>query len=285
MNILVLGATGLIGSAIYGHLKKKHNLFGTFNDKKKIKKIKYKKDKLFYFDALNKQNLINIINKTNPEIVINCIGVTKHIKGISKKKFLIINSVFPHFAKEISNNKSAKFIQISTDCIFNGKKGNYNEQSKPNASDIYGISKALGEINDKNNLTIRTSTIGHELFTCYGLLEWFLNQKSSCNGYSKAIFNGFPSSYFAKIIEKILLKKKISGILHVSGVKINKYTLLKKIKRIYKKDIVIKKNTAIKIDRSLNNKLLKYYFPKEKTNWDNLIKYMKNEHRKNSFKN
>ena len=282
MNILILGATGLIGSSLYAHLSHKHNVFGTYNDKKKIKKIKYTKHKFFHFDALNIKKLTNLIDKTNPKIVINCIGVTKHIKGVSKKKILAINSKFPHHAKDISNYRSAKFIQISTDCVFNGKKGNYNENSKPNASDFYGISKASGEINDKDNLTVRTSTIGYELFTNYGLLEWFLKQNSTCYGYSNAIFNGFPTFYFAKILEKIIVKK-ITGILHVSGSKIDKYTLLKKIKKIYNKNIVIKKNTIIKIDRSLNNKLLKSYFP-EKKNWDDHIKDMKNEYRKNPLK-
>ncbi len=282
MNILILGATGLIGSSLYAHLSLKHNVFGTYSNKKKIKKIKYFKDNIFYFDALNKKKLAGLIDQTKPKIVINCIGVTKHIRGLSKKKIIAINSLFPHYAKEISNYRSAKFIQISTDCVFNGKKGNYHEYSKPNASDFYGISKASGEINDKKNLTIRTSTIGHELLTKYGLLEWFLKQNSFCYGYSKAIFNGFPTSHFAKILEKIILKN-ITGILNVSGFKIDKYTLLKKIKKIYNKKILIKKDTSIKINRSLNNKLLKSYFP-EKKNWDKLIKDMKNEYRKNPLK-
>jgi len=87
MNILILGATGLIGSSLYAHLSHKHNVFGTYNDKKKIKKIKYTKHKFFHFDALNIKKLTNLIDKTNPKIVINCIGVTKHIKGLVKKKF------------------------------------------------------------------------------------------------------------------------------------------------------------------------------------------------------
>lgn len=286
MNILILGSTGLIGSSLYFHLSCNHNVFGTFNNKekiKKIKKIKFIKKKLFHFDASNKKKLANLIDKTSPKIVINCIGITKHVKGVTKKKILSINSLFPHYAKNISNYKSAKFIQISTDCVFNGKKGNYKEYSKPNAVDLYGISKARGEINDKTNLTIRTSTFGHELFTNYGLLNWFLGQNSICSGYSKAKFNGFPTFYFAKILEKIILKN-ITGILHISGTKIDKYTLLKKINKIYKKNIIIKKNLSVKIDRSLNNKLLKSYLPIKKNNWTNLIKNMKNEFRKNTFK-
>ena len=178
----------------------------------------------------------------------------------------------------------AKFIQISTDCVFNGDKGNYQEKSIPNANDVYGKSKAAGEINDKINLTLRTSTIGHELFTKHGLLEWFLSQNLICYGYSRAIFNGFPTSHFAQILSKII-KKDITGLLNVSGFKINKFVLLKKIKKIYKKNIIIKKNTSIKINRSLNNHLLNKYFPKIEKNWDKLLKRMKNERRENPLKN
>ena len=82
MNILILGATGLIGSSLYAHLSLRQNVFGTYFNKKKIKKIKHLKDNIFYFDALNKKKLASLIDKTNPKIVINCIGVTKHIKGL-----------------------------------------------------------------------------------------------------------------------------------------------------------------------------------------------------------
>ena len=132
-------------------------------------------------------------------------------------------------------------------------------------------------------MTIRTSTIGHELFTNNGLLQWFLNQDVVCDGYSRAIFNGFPTFYFAKLLEKILLRN-ITGILHVSGDKINKYKLLKKINNVYKKNIVIRNNSTVKINRSLNNKLFKSYFPNDNKNWDSLIKDMKKEHGKSKFK-
>ena len=284
MKILILGATGLIGSEVYRKLSIKNNVYGTYCDKIKIKKINYNKKKLLHFDVLNKAKLFKIIDKIKPNIVINCIGITKHIKKVNKEKVFLINAKFPHYAKKISNQKLAKFIQISTDCVFNGDEGNYKENSKPNASDIYGKSKAAGEINDKINLTLRTSTIGHELFTKHGLLEWFLSQNLICFGYSRAIFNGFPTSHFAQILSKII-KKDITGLLNVSGFKINKFVLLKKIKKIYKKNIIIKKNTSIKINRSLNNHLLNKYFPKIEKNWDKLLKRMKNERRENPLKN
>lgn len=284
MNILVLGATGLIGSQVYRVLSKKNKVYGTYNNNNKIKKIKYNKSKLFYFNASYKKNLIKIIDKIKPDLVINCIGITKHIKNVNKNKIFKVNGSFPHQAKKISNERNAKFIQISTDCVFDGKRGNYKETSKPNANDLYGKSKASGEINDNFNLTLRTSTIGHEFHTKYGLLEWFLSQKIYCNGYSKAVFNGFPTFYFAKILQKIILKKDLNGLMHVSGDKINKYKLLKKINNVYKKNIVIRKDSTVKINRSLNNKLFKSYFPKDSKNWDSLIKDMKKEHGKSKFK-
>jgi len=285
MNILVLGATGLIGNQVFKHLSKKNKVYGTYNNKKKIKKITFNKDRLIYFNALYKTSLGKILIKSNPKVVINCIGVTKHIKETNKKNIYRINGEFPHYAKEKSNIKSAKFIQISTDCVFDGRHGNYTENSEPNAKDFYGKSKAQGEINDNVNLTLRTSTIGHELFTKYGLLEWFLDQNSSCEGYSKAIFNGLKTINFAKILEN-LIKKKITGLINVSGIQINKYELLKKIKKIYKKKIIIKKNNTFKINRTLNNKLLRKLLPNiKKKNWNKLIRQMKNENAKSFSKN
>ena len=170
---------------------------------------------------------------------------------------------------------NCKFIQISTDCVFDGDKGNYRETDKPNAVDDYGISKAQGEIVDKINLTVRTSTIGHEIETKNGLLEWFLSQKGFCYGYKRAIFNGFPTFYFAKVLFSILLKKqKLTGILHITGYKINKYNLLKKIKKAYTKKILIKSKSEFKINRSLNNEKFKKIC-KDIPKWDSLVFKMK----------
>lgn len=218
--------------------------------------------------------LKSIVKDIRPNIVINCIGLTKHLYVRSDKKITKINSDFPHYAKKISNKFNAKFVQISTDCVFNGKKGNYHERDRPNAKDLYGISKAAGEIYDDFNLTIRTSTIGHEIKTQYGLLEWFLSIKNSCQGFSRAYFNGLPTYYLSKVLLVLLYKFDVTGLLHVSGTKINKYNLLNKINKIYNKKIIINKNSDFKIDRTLNNSKLKKYI-KHIPNWNNLISGMK----------
>lgn len=278
MRILILGCTGLIGRALFQHFNSvdKMIVFGTYNNSTIEKKFK---NKVFKFNALNREKLNSIIKKTRPNIVINCIGITKHIKQKNQRKITTINSTFPHYAKKVSNNFLAKFVQISTDCVFDGNKGNYTEKSKPNAKDIYGISKAKGEINDNNNLTIRTSTIGHEKFTRYGLLEWFLSQGKECHGFTGAYFNGFPTFYFAKLLE-VILRKNLDGLIHVTGKKISKYELLKIIKDIYKKKIFIKKDKNFKIDRTLDNQKLTNIIGNVNKKWKILIKGMHNDFKK-----
>ena len=279
MKILILGCTGMIGSSIFNqsNLDKNFISFGTYKDKKKINFLKDKK--LIYFNIARKEKLKIIIENIRPNIVINCIGLTKHITGKNKKNFLNINSKFPHYGKKISNKYNAKFIQISTDCVFDGKIGKYNEKSQPNAKDMYGLSKALGEINDNFNLTIRTSTIGHEINSKYGLLEWFLSLKKNCQGYTNAYFNGLPTYYLSKILLKILSKYNLSGLIHISGIKISKYHLLKKINKIYDKKIKIIPDNTIRIDRTLDNSKLKKII-KFTPRWGQLISKMKQDHEK-----
>lgn len=280
MKILILGCSGMIGSEIFKQAYKYKNIsvFGTYKTKKKIKFLD--KKNLVFFDIENKKKLVSILKKVKPNILINATGITKHIKNKSKKEIFKINSKFPHYAKKIANSYNCKVIQISTDCVFNGSDGNYKENSKTNATDIYGISKIKGEIIDKKNLTVRTSTIGHEINSKNGLLEWFLSQKKCCYGYNYAVFNGFPTYYFAKLLLFILLKKQnLVGLLHISGNNINKYELLKKLKKIYKKKIVIKKSSNYRIDRSLNNYKFKKYY-KRIANWNTLILNMKKNYEK-----
>ena len=187
----------MIGNAIFKEaLKlKKYEVLGTYRNLKKKKNIF--NTNLVYFNAYKKSRLKSIIRKYKPDLLINAIGITKHIKN-KKKNIYLINSTFPHYAKKIANNNNCKFIQISTDCIFDGNKGNYKELDKPNAIDDYGISKARGEIVDKINLTVRTSTIGHEIETKNGLLEWFLSQKGFVMDTKKQYLMDFQHSILPK---------------------------------------------------------------------------------------
>ena len=145
-------------------------------------------------------------------------------------------------------------IHISTDCVFNGIKGNYTEKDFADADDLYGRSKFLGEVDYPHCLTLRTSIIGHELKGGLGLVEWFMAQPGPVEGFTKAIFSGFPTVEIANIIgNHAIPHPQLSGLYQVSADPISKYDLLKLIAGQYGRQIAIEPSAELKIDRSLNS--------------------------------
>ena len=258
MKIIVLGVNGMIGSSVFIELSKNFNLevLGTLRsvDFKSYFDSNLNKN-ILYFEELNNINLL--LDKHKPNIIINCIGITKHVGGIDNiQNSIFVNSIFPHNLKDVCKNKNIRLIHISTDCVKKKKKGNYKDYDNSDCLDLYGKSKALGEINDDNSVTIRTSTIGHELNSNLGLLEWFLSQKEECEGYKNAIFSGLTNIELSRVImNKIIPNKNLTGIYNVGGKIINKFSLLEIIKNVYKKKINIKVKKEFVIDRSLNSNL------------------------------
>lgn len=280
-----MGATGLIGSNIFRYLSSNtfHNVFGSIRNLEDIRHFsdRYQSNLYPHINIDNSADVLNIFEKVKPEIVINCIGLTKHIAEASDPiKMIELNSTWPHRLAKICSNYGAKLIHISTDCVFLGSKGNYLELDVPDACDWYGRTKILGEVDYGGHLTLRTSTIGHELHTKYGLLEWFLAQDKECVGFSKAVFSGLPSVVFAEVIEKFVLTNAgLRGLYQVSADPINKFDLLKLIAAVYGKKIMIQQDHEFTIDRSLNHEKFKAatgYIP---TTWPELIESMYQDHR------
>ena len=275
MNILVLGATGLIGRAIKKILDQEqdYNVIGTFNNNKFIDN-----KRLINFNVFNDRDLDTFIKKLNPDFIINCIGITKHLSlKYNDNEYMEVNANFPKKLSLIAFKNNSKFIQISTDCIYSGKKGNYKENDVSDANDIYGISKSIGEKIHPSSLILRTSTVGREIGTKYGLIEWFLSQDKECEGYQGAIFSGITNIELGKILKKYIISKEdCSGTFNISSSPINKYEFLKKLALFYKKDIKIYKNNVIKIDRSLSNSLFKNKFGYVPKSWDLMLSEMDN---------
>ncbi len=284
MKIYILGASGMLGSKLFEEfLNSKHNVRGSLRVLPK-KFLRYKNNIDLNIDVNDIFKLKKIIIKFNPDVIINCIGAIKQkIKSLDEKNIFYLNSVFPHEIYKISNLTRSRLIHFSTDCVFDGKKGNYKDESKKNAKDLYGISKSFGELYEKNALTIRTSIIGHELNSKNSLLEWFLSlKKKNCHGYSSAYFSGLPTIEIYNFIEKFVLKnKEISGTYNLSSSKISKYHLLKIISKIYSKKIRIIRNNKLRIDRSLNSKKIKSLVNYKCPSWNKLIKNMYINHKKN----
>lgn len=280
MKIIVLGVSGLIGNEIFRFLSHNSNwdVYGTLRNLENglIFPTSLKENLLHSPNLLNDNELTNFLKGSKPDVIINAVGITKHkLKPGDILEIIPINSLFPHRLAKICDSLSIRLIHISTDCVFSGNKGNYLESDLTDATDIYGKSKALGELKNISSLTLRTSTIGYEINSTFGLLNWFLSQKETCKGYSKAIFSGFPASYFASILQRYVIPNgNLRGLYNVASEPISKFDLLKNIADIYELDIRIEKNDSFEIDRSLNadlfNKLTGFVSPK----WPELIKFM-----------
>jgi dTDP-4-dehydrorhamnose reductase len=235
-------------------------------------------------DAHDSNKLKNLFDSLRPDVVINCIGITKHVSGSDQPlKAIELNALFPHRIAELCEDFRSRLIQISTDCVFSGQRGNYSELDTPDAVDIYGRSKALGEVLYGNSLTIRTSTIGHELNTSYGLLDWFLSQNGkSCKGFKRAIFSGLPTVILAQIVGKIIVDyPKLLGLYHIAAEPINKYDLLCLISKIYKNKIRIDEDDSLIIDRSLDQSKFYEATGIKSPDWPSMIESMyqfKREH-------
>ena len=285
MKILVLGATGMIGSAIYKilHAKPFLKTYGGVRDPedKKFFRVPLQQNLIYYGDLTDENSIPVILDSANPEVVINCAGLTKHKKDADNPEIAMpINAAMPHQFASACNDRNIRFIHISSDCVFSGTKGGYVESDTPDALDAYGRSKAIGEVIKGNALTLRTSTIGHELCSSYGLLEWFLSQDTKCLGFSRAIFSGLPSVIFAEVIKDFVLPNpNLRGLYHVSADPISKYELLGLIAKIYGKKIEINQDREFTIDRSLNYEKFRTatgYIPAA---WPDLIETMYKNHR------
>lgn len=284
MKILVIGATGMLGYSLFSNLSDYSNLdvFGTVRSING-KEIFFKKrtNKLIHNIQIDDiYSVEKTISALEPDIVLNCIGIIKQ-RDISKQHIsaITINSLFPHQLANICDRNNSRLIHFSTDCVFDGMIGNYKENDLPTATDLYGKSKCLGEINYGRHITLRTSIIGHELSTSVSLIGWFLNQEKCVDGFSKAIFSGLPTCYIAKILaELVFTNPELKGMYHLSVDPIDKFSLLSLVAEIYKKRITINSNTSFSINRSLNSNNFRNITGFVPPKWNELVEYMHSDY-------
>lgn len=280
LKVLVLGSSGLIGSSVFKVLAEDSGLdvFGTVRAGFNTNSFDTKLIPRLYLDVdvIDDSRLIEVFNTLRPDVVINCVGATKHkAEGNHPISAIKLNALFPHRLAQLSEIFNVRLIHVSTDCVFSGSAGNYNESDQTDANDIYGKSKALGEVLYGRSLTLRTSTIGQEVNTNFGLLNWFLSQSSICVGFERAIFSGIPTVTFAKLIrDYVIPNPQLSGLYHVAASPINKYELLKLIAKIYNKKIEIQSDKDFVIDRSLDSTKFRIATGYEAPDWESLIKEM-----------
>ncbi len=283
MKILILGGNGMLGHHFLNAWQESHDVKVTLRDGLD----KYTKFQLFnnensYFDvdvcSLNRVE--TVIADFSPDAIVNAIGITKQLTQKKSPELSIrVNALFPHLLAELCKKNKIRLIHLSTDCIFSGKKGAYSEFDDSDAEDLYGKTKCLGEINQKHVVTLRKSTVGLELSGTHGLIEWFLSQTGTINGYRKAIYTGLITTELAKVIELLLVQHPtLSGIWNVASKPINKYELLEKLsQRLGRRDINILPDDNFICDRSLVGNRFEEETGYRAPEWDDMLDLLVNE--------
>lgn len=280
MKVLVLGASGMIGSAMFRVLSAQADWavwgLARSTDCSRFFAETLRPRLLVGVDVQKHGALEQVLAQVQPAVVVNCIGLTKHHREAEEPLCAWpLNAVLPHQLAALCALHGARLIHVSTDCVFSGSRGNYAEGDAPDASDVYGQSKHWGEVDYPHAVTLRTSTIGHELHSAYGLLEWFLAQQGQCQGFARAIFSGLPNTEFARVVRDVVIPHpELRGLYHVGAAAIDKYTLLQLLAETYGKQIAIERNDCFVMDRSLNSTRFTQATGYKAAPWPELIRAM-----------
>ncbi len=258
-KVLVLGVTGMLGNAVF-RLFSQSPGFETHGTARSAAGLRYFDETLHHrihvgVDVEQQDHLVQLLSQVRPNVVINCIGLVKQLAEANDPlAALPINALLPHRLARLATLAGARLVHVSTDCVFTGRQGLYKESDEPDALDLYGRSKLLGEVHEPNAVTLRTSIIGHELSSAHSLVGWFLVQEGCVRGFTRAVFSGLPTVELAKVIrDHVLPRPDLRGLWHVSSEPIAKYDLLQLVKAAYGKSVEIMPDDRLVIDRSLDS--------------------------------
>lgn len=276
MKILILGGDGMLGHQLFKSLMPYHNVRVTLRQNSVVY------ENYGYFDLKNSyygvdinifDSLVEVMADFKPEVVINSVGIIKQRHAAKKYISSIeVNALLPHRLAIICSAIGARFIHFSTDCIFSGKKGNYQESDLSDAEDLYGKTKYLGEVQEEHCLTLRTSIIGRELSRKKSLFEWFMAQSGTVKGFTKAFYNGFTTIEMARIVEMLILHyPKSLGVYQVSSDPITKYELLMLIREIANKEIKIEPDDIFFCNRTLDSSRFRREFCYTPPSWKTMV--------------
>lgn len=245
MKIYILGSKGMLGKYVTKYLSQNYSVFEINRD---------------VIDASNQtEEQLNIklkeIGLNKDDVIINCIGTIKpRVDQLGDLNAILVNSIFPRLLANVCEKNGWNMIHPTTDCVYSGKKGKYNENDKYDVDDVYGMSKAIGE--PKNCTIIRTSIIGEEVNQHRSLVEWVKSQKNNkVNGFLNHFWNGITCLEWAKLVEKIIENKDFwKGTKHfISPTQVSKYELVKMLSNSYNLNIEINPiNAESIVDRTLS---------------------------------
>jgi dTDP-4-dehydrorhamnose reductase len=275
-RILVLGGTGMLGHELVRALSERHEVHATVRDPDAARRHGVGGE-LHAFVASRPEDLGAVLGAVRPAAVVNCIGLVKQLEEASRPASAIaLNALFPHQAAQAAAEQGARFLHVSTDCVFAGTlepPARYTEDDTPDARDLYGLSKLLGEVTAPGALTIRTSIIGWELERASGLLEWLASQAGRpVRGFANAWFSGLTTRALAAVIEELLTEHpNLEGLFHVAADPINKYDLVVALNDALGLGCTVERAEEPRINRSLDPARFRAATGIEAPSWPEMI--------------
>jgi dTDP-4-dehydrorhamnose reductase len=258
VRVLILGGAGMLGHRMWRTFRDRFETFvtlrslehwrsiGLFDPARTIEGV----------DARDLSGLERAMDQARPDVVVNCIGLVKQrAEAKDPVAAITVNALFPHLAARAVTARAARFIHVSTDCVFSGNRGGYAEDDLTDAEDLYGRTKALGEVTAPGCLTLRTSIIGREIGEGLGLVEWFLSRRhaGTCQGYTRAWFSGVTTTVLSRLVGDLIARgSALSGLYHVAGAPISKHELVVLLNEAFSAGVAIEAVDGPHIDRTLN---------------------------------
>jgi dTDP-4-dehydrorhamnose reductase len=256
MRVLIIGGSGMLGHQLCRLLQNRMDVWVTFRTSSESSGLLPEDRRIINVQVQDTGRVQEVLDSVKPDAVVNAVGIVKQRDEARQAVPSIqVNALFPHQLADLCVERAIRVIQISTDCVFSGFRGNYSEIDVPDPVDLYGRTKLLGELNRPGCLTLRTSIIGWQLNTFSSLLSWFALQRNKrIKGYRKAIYSGFSTTVLAQLIGDILqTRPDLNGIYQVSSEPISKYELLVKLRDVLGwNDIIIDPDDQFFCDRSLS---------------------------------
>jgi len=281
MKILVLGATGMLGNAMLRLFAQSpgFSAVGTARSPALVARLPEAVRPLVRLgvDVESHDQLVQLFERERPDVVVNAIGLIKQLSDAKDPlAALPVNALLPHRLARLAALAGARLVHVSTDCVFSGSKGGYAESDFPDADDLYGRSKLLGEVDYPNAVTLRTSIIGCELGSANALVGWFLAQPGPVKGFRRALFSGLPTVVLAEVVrDHVLPRPDMRGLWHVSAEPIDKFTLLSLVRDAWGRDTQIEPYDDFVIDRSLNSDRFRAATGWQPPAWPDLIARMR----------
>jgi len=227
-------------------------------------------------DVLENGRLEEALRRARPDVVVNCVGLVKQHESARHAQLAIaLNALLPHRLVHLCESAGARLVHVSTDCVFSGDIGGYTEESRTDPVDLYGRSKLLGEVAAPHVITVRTSMVGREMRTQHGLVEWFLAQRGTVRGYTRAIFSGLTTGALSQaILDHVVRRPDLNGLYHLSAAAISKYDVLVLLNEAYHHGVVIEPYAEVALDRSLDSTRFRRATGYTPPSWTSMIETM-----------